>query len=224
MADNEDPLDDIALALEGILCKQNIDVLKHVAERVSIKKEDVEDKTTREIKYMITKSYEEILDDEETTDEEKKLLLNNIAIDLQKNVHKEDVAEVKIHGNSIVGISGGGGNVVGASGGSDADDDKVVKGERKQPGKVDIIRELSSLKTSLLRKDLKIRGHIGELGQKDKLTYLNLSNQIAEAQTRGYEDREMVHAVTRAMVPSLTLRNVLEKMLELSLPRLEQFI
>ena len=84
-------------------------------------------------------------------------------------------------------------------------------------------RELG-LKTSLLRKELKIKGQIGEAGQKDKLTYVSLMHQINEARAAGYDESEIVNSVIRAMIPSLTLRNVLETTSNLSLERLLQFL
>ena len=44
----------------------------------------------------------------------------------------------------------------------------------------------------------------------DKLTCVSLMHQIDEAQEAGYEVLEIVSSVIRVMIPSLTLRNVLE--------------
>ena len=84
------------------------------------------------------------------------------------------------------------------------------------------IKEQSSF--ALLRKELKIQGHIGEAHQRDKLTYVSLIHQINEAQEAGYDESEIVNSVIRAMSPSLTLRNVLETTSNLSLQRLLQFL
>ena len=69
---------------------------------------------------------------------------------------------------------------------------------------------IMNLRTSLLRKELKIKGQIGEANQKDKLTNVSLMHQIDEAQEAGYEESETVNSVIRGMIPSLTLWNVLE--------------
>ena len=45
-------------------------------------------------------------------------------------------------------------------------------------------------------------------------------HQIDEAQEAGYEESEIVSSVIRAMIPSLTLRNVLERTSNLSLNQL----
>ena len=63
---------------------------------------------------------------------------------------------------------------------------------------------------SPLRKELKIRGQIGEAGQKDKLTYVRLMHQIKQARLTGYTDQEVINALISSMVPGLTLRAVLE--------------
>ena len=41
-------------------------------------------------------------------------------------------------------------------------------------------------------------------------TYVSLIHQINEAKAAGYDQDEIVNGVIRAMVPSLTLRNVLK--------------
>ena len=86
-----------------------------------------------------------------------------------------------------------------------------------------VLRELN-LSTSLLMKELKIKGQIGEANQKDKLTYVSHIHQIDEAQETGYEESEIVSSVIRAMIPSLALRNVLESTPNLSLNQLLQYL
>ena len=44
----------------------------------------------------------------------------------------------------------------------------------------------------------------------DKLKNVSLMHQIDEAQEAGYEELEIVSSVIRVMIPSLTLRDVLE--------------
>ena len=78
------------------------------------------------------------------------------------------------------------------------------------------------LRPSLLRKELKTKGLIGEANQKDKLTYVSLMHKIGEVQEAGYEESEIVSSVIKLMIPSLTLRNVLESTPNLSLSQLLQ--
>ena len=63
---------------------------------------------------------------------------------------------------------------------------------------------------SPLRKELKIRGEIGEAGQKDKLTYFSLMHQIKQARLTGYTDQEVINVVISSMELDLALRTVLE--------------
>ena len=61
-----------------------------------------------------------------------------------------------------------------------------------------LLRELN-LRTSLLRKELKIMGLSGEVHQRDKLTYVSLVHQINEAQEAGYDESEIINSVFRAI-------------------------
>ena len=49
-------------------------------------------------------------------------------------------------------------------------------------------------------------------------------HQINEAKSAGYDQDEIVNEVIRAMVPSLTLRNVLETTIDLNLDKLLSFL
>ena len=63
-----------------------------------------------------------------------------------------------------------------------------------------------------------------ETGQKEKLTYVSLMRQINEVKAALYDQDEIVNGVIRAMVPSLTLRKVLETTVDLNLDRLLSFL
>ena len=92
-------------------------------------------------------------------------------------------------------------------------------------GNVSLLRELGVLKkTSLLRKDFKIKDQIGEVGQRDKISYVSLMHQINEAKLSSYDEDDIINSVIRAMAPSLTLRNVLETTPHLSLKKLMQYL
>ena len=53
---------------------------------------------------------------------------------------------------------------------------------------------------------------------------MSLMHQIDEAQEAGYEETEIVSSVIRAMIPSRTLRNVLESTPNLSPDQLLQYL
>ena len=100
----------------------------------------------------------------------------------------------------------------------------VTDDDQEGEGKMNILREMSVLKRSLLRKKFRVKGTIGKAGQKEKLTYVSLMHQINEAKAAGYDQNETVNGVIRAMVPSLTPRNVLETTTDLNLDRLLSFL
>ena len=75
-------------------------------------------------------------------------------------------------------------------------------------------------KTSSLHKELKIRGQIGECGQRDKLSFVRLLRQTTKTKSAGYNEDDIVNIVIRAIAPSLTLRNVLETTHNLTLKKL----
>ena len=77
---------------------------------------------------------------------------------------------------------------------------------------------------SAFHKDFKIRGAIGEAGQKDKLSDISLLKQIEEGKDKSYSDKEIVNAVIKAITPELYLRNVLETIDNVTLDRLMQFL
>ena len=86
------------------------------------------------------------------------------------------------------------------------------------------IRELGYLnQTSLLRKDFKIGGVIGNAGQKDRLSFVSLSHEINDGRTAGYSKKEIIAGVLKSMASNLRLRNVLETMTDLTLVRLMRF-
>ena len=90
-----------------------------------------------------------------------------------------------------------------------------------EEGNVSLLRELGVLKkTSLLRKDFKIKGQIREGGQRNKISYVSLMHQINEAKLSSYDEEDIINSVIRAMTASLTLRNVLETTPHLSLKKL----
>ena len=69
---------------------------------------------------------------------------------------------------------------------------------------------------TILRRDFKIQGVVGDPGQKDKLGYQALMSQIEAGIAKGYSDKEVVSAVQ----PGLQLRSYLENTVELTLPKL----
>lgn len=74
------------------------------------------------------------------------------------------------------------------------------------------------------RKEFKTSGQIGELGQKDSLTFSSLAHQIENGLTTGYPEIEIVDAVVRAIAQGLQMRRYLEGKSELTLPTLRKVL
>ncbi|RUA05109.1 MAG: hypothetical protein DSY43_05325 [Gammaproteobacteria bacterium] len=83
---------------------------------------------------------------------------------------------------------------------------------------------LGGLSSTILHRDFKIQGMIGEPGQKDKLTYQSLISQIETGLEKSYSSKEIVIAVIRAVQPGLQLRSYLESVTDLTLERLRKFL
>ena len=134
------------------------------------------------------------LDEEGKTDEEKCNIFKHMIEDLMfdNGDHETAQADQKEDGKK---------NAIGADNNADNDG----QGNNFWP----ILRELN-LRTSLLRKELKIKDQIGEVNQNDKLTYVSLMHQIDEAKQTWYGESEIVSSVNGAMIPSPSLRNALE--------------
>lgn len=75
-----------------------------------------------------------------------------------------------------------------------------------------------------LRKEFRISGQIGEAGQKDKLSYTSLTNQMESGVKKGYSDVEIIEAVVRAVSPGLHLRDLLEVKQDLTLQMLKTIL
>lgn len=72
-----------------------------------------------------------------------------------------------------------------------------------------------------LKKDFKIWGQIGEAGQRDKLSFTSLTNQIESGIKKGYSENEIIEAIIKAVSPGLHLRDLLEVKRDLTLPTLK---
>ena len=61
--------------------------------------------------------------------------------------------------------------------------------------------------TSILQREFKISGQIGEPGQYDKLTYVSLIHQIESGLAKGYSHKDIADAVIQSISPHSSLRN-----------------
>ena len=78
--------------------------------------------------------------------------------------------------------------------------------------------------TSVLRRQFKIIGQIGDPDQKDKLNYTSLRRQIDVGVEQKYKEHEIVYGLIRAISPGLVLESYLESIKELSLDHLRKIL
>ncbi|XP_035262887.1 uncharacterized protein LOC118221695 [Anguilla anguilla] len=82
----------------------------------------------------------------------------------------------------------------------------------------------SRLPEVTIRKEFKISGQIGEKGQKDRLSYVNLMHQIDRGLNKRHSEAEVTEAVIRSISPGLSLRDMLEIKRDLTLPQLKTML
>ena len=75
-----------------------------------------------------------------------------------------------------------------------------------------------------LRREFRIIGQIGEAGQREKLSYTSLMNQIESGQRKEHSEAEITEAVIRAVCPGLPLRDLLEIKRDLTLAILKTIL
>lgn len=76
----------------------------------------------------------------------------------------------------------------------------------------------------MYRKDFRVIGQIGEVGQKDKLNFTSLERQIERGLQKGYDEGEIVEAVIQSIAPEVKLKSYLESRQKLSLSSLRQVL
>eukprot|EP00794_Sanderia_malayensis_P019811 gene19811-21751_t len=77
---------------------------------------------------------------------------------------------------------------------------------------------------SLMRRELKISGTIGQPGETNKLNFISLIHQIEGALSKGYSEIEVREAVIKSISPGMTLRSFLECTPDLPLPKLRKIL
>ena len=86
--------------------------------------------------------------------------------------------------------------------------------------------QLSSAVLLSLKREFKISGQIGDPGQKEKLTFVSLTNQIDYGIKRGYPEDEIIAAVTRSIAPQIFLCSYIgiERLKNLTLAKLRKIL
>ena len=81
-----------------------------------------------------------------------------------------------------------------------------------------------TMQTSVFRREFKIMGQIGEVGRREKLSYVSLIRQIEVGWDRGYTEGEVVNAIINSIFPGLQIRSYLEGSGQISLARLRNIL
>ena len=92
-------------------------------------------------------------------------------------------------------------------------DDVTVKPEQKP-----------AVSISKFKRDFKISGQIGDLSQKDRLSFSSLVHQIENGLKNDYTEDEIKEAVIKAINPALSLRSYLEGKADLTLAKLRRIM
>ena len=77
---------------------------------------------------------------------------------------------------------------------------------------------------SILQREFKISGQIGEPGQYDKLTYVSLIHQIESGLAKGYSEKDIADAVIKSISPHSSLRNYVLTSPDRSLTKLRSIL
>ncbi len=102
-------------------------------------------------------------------------------------------------------------------------EEKRQRGKDKMSAKEQVTRH-ESIPEVTLRREFRVFGQIGEAGQKEKLSYTSLNNQIESGVRKGYAEAEIIEAVIRAVSPGLPLRELLEIKRDLTLSTLKTIL
>ena len=198
-------VEDIAITLEELLCKKNEKDLIDLLKTLNLYKTDMDNKSKRTLRKIAEKFYEEFVDDEELSDDMKKERLLDICSRLKPSTKQPSTHDDQKHKVPVQSTISSPYDIADKT--TDVTQRQIqANGEGNL--RPDLLREFDML--SPLRKELKIRGEIGEAGQKDKLTYFSLMPQIKQARLTGYTDQEVINVVISSMELDLALRTVLE--------------
>ena len=173
-------VDELAQIVDEKICVQTLETLRKLGNKVGLQKKDVEAASRRNLKRWIGNIVEEKVDDGDAEDEAKKKYL----LDMLKSLKNLTINDVSGSNNDESELA--------ATDNTNKIDTKekcvmpALQDTDDEEGNVSLLRELGVLKkTSLLRKDFKIKGQIGEIGQRDKISHVSPVHQINEAKLSG---------------------------------------
>ena len=214
---------ELQLRIHAELCKTTSEKMKLVVQHLKIKDEEVKDKSKASVINVIANAIEKEL---ASLDEEEKVALLQAIVEIFVDtpppleevnedksellkVLKKEIEELKLLHQQKTSESS-----------------SKVKQELSSKSGDDMPSSLNALveSTSVLRRQFKLTGQIGDPDQKDKLNYSSLRKQIDTGVAQKYKEHEIVDGVIRGISPGLTLRSYLESFETLSLDRLKKIL
>ena len=80
------------------------------------------------------------------------------------------------------------------------------------------------LGSSILKREFKISGQIGEPGQTEKLTFVSLTHRIDSGLKRGYARSDIINAIIHPISPHSNSRSYMEMLPDLTLAKLRKIL
>ena len=103
----------------------------------------------------------------------------------------------------------------------------LMSAQVKESAKFPVKKETEHEKlfnSSILKREFKISGTIGEPGQTGKLSFVSLTHQIDSGIEREYKETNTVDAVIRSIAPHSSLRSYVETLPDLNLGKLRKIL
>ncbi|XP_065071957.1 uncharacterized protein LOC135696488 [Rhopilema esculentum] len=197
-------MEELLLQAEGILYLLELEKLKVLADKLKVPKKDVVGKSRLKLVKLLSAVYEENF--EKSTQQEFEALLN----ELKKF---GELSPPPLEGDEVEETS----TVPGCAEGAEGDNTRIKTTHTTQPDNL-------TMQTSMFRREFKIIGQIGEVGQREKLSYVSLIRQVEVGLDRGYSEGEVVNAIINSISPGLQIRSYLEGSGQISLARLRKIL
>eukprot|EP00112_Aurelia_sp_Birch-Aquarium-sp1_P009685 Seg2108.5 transcript_id=Seg2108.5/GoldUCD/mRNA.D3Y31 product="hypothetical protein" protein_id=Seg2108.5/GoldUCD/D3Y31 len=217
MAANEELL----LEVEGMLFSLEIEQLLQIADVLKVPQKDVLGKT----KFKVIKVLSTVLEGlQDKSSEEFSMTLKSV---------KDVYVPLPLEGDT--GGDDGTGNPEGDGQGIQNVSQVVTQKVSCENLSPSVSQNISSqnppqlpdqnvLHNSMFRREFRIIGQVGEVGQRDKLSYVSLIRQVEAGLERGYAEKEIVNAIINAISPGLQIRSYLEGSGSIPLPRLRKIL
>ena len=197
-------MEELLLQAEGILYLLEFEKLKELADKLKVPKKDVAGKSRLKLVKLLSAVYEDNC--EKSTQEEFEALLT----ELKKFA---EFSPPPLEGDEEEESS----TALGGAEGAKGDHTRIKTTHSTQPDSL-------TMQTSMFRREFKIMGQIGEVGQREKLSYVSLIRQVEVGLDRGYSEGEVVNAIINSISPGLQIRSYLEGSGQISLARLRKIL